>query len=189
VTVFELLVIAIALCAAGAVGASLYFLSRGNRRRAGRVGAGLAVSLAIYLGIVAAVALTTKQRVVPMGEDQCFDDLCVAVVKSEGKENRYEVTLRISSRARRRVMRAPDLAVYLIDGAGREYRDSEAGPGRPLTDFLRPGESFETVRIFTVLRGVSDLSLVVSHGGWPGWFIIGENNSLLHKPTVVPLRR
>ena len=188
-TIFDLLFIAIFFCSVGALGASVYFFFRRNRRRARRLATGVAVWVLIYLLIVVVVALEAPQRIVSLGEDQCYDDLCFAIVKWDMKGNHCAVTVRVSSRARRRVQRAPDAAVYLIDGAGRDYRQSEAGNGRPITDFLRPGESFETVRIFTLPAGARDISAAVSHGGgFPGWFIIGERNSILHKPTVVRLK-
>jgi hypothetical protein len=188
VTIFDLLFIAIFFTSLAALGGTLFFLFRRRYRRAGRVAAGLAIFLAVYLLLVVGVAVTTPTRYIPLGVDQCFDDFCLAVLKSEVKDSRCAVTVRVSSRARRRVQKAPDAALYLIDGAGREYRESEAGPGRPMTDFLRPGEWFETVRIFTLSQGASEISAVVSHGGgFPGWFIIGERNSFMHKPTVVRL--
>ena len=188
-TIFDLLFIAIFFCAVGAAAACIHFVIRGKRRRAGRIAAGTAAGVAVYLLTVVAVALASPQRIIPLGEDQCFDDFCLAVMKSERKGSRCEVTVRVSSRARRRVQRAPAAAVYLVDGAGREYRRSEAGPGRAMTDFLRPGESFEAIRIFTLPADARDIMAVVSHGGgFPAWFIIGERNSFLHKPTVVRLQ-
>jgi len=188
VTIFDLLFIAIFFSSIAALCGALYFLFRRRYRRAGRIATGLAIFLAVYLLIVVVVAVTTPVRYIRLGVDQCFDDFCLAVMQSEIKDNRCAVTVRVSSRAKRRVQRAPDAALYLIDGVGREYRQSEAGPGRPMTDFLRPGESFETVRIFALPQGASNISAVVSHGGgFPGWFIIGERNSFMHKPTVVPL--
>ena len=137
-TVFDLLFIAVFSGTIGALAASVYFLVRGRYRHAGRIAGGLSGFLAIYLLIVVLVALATPQRFLALGEDQCFDDFCVAVMRSEIKDGHCRVIVRVSSRAKRRVQRAPDAAVYLIDSAGREYRRSEAGRGRPMTDFLRP---------------------------------------------------
>jgi hypothetical protein len=188
VTIFDLLFIATFSTTLGAIATSLFFLFRRNYRRAGRTAAGTGVLAAVYLLIVVVVALATPERGVGLGEDQCFDDICLAIVMSEIKASRCAVTVSVSSRARRRVQRARDAELYLIDSAGNKYHESEPGLGRPLTDLIRPGESYETIRIFSVPAGGGGLSAVVSHGGgFPGWFIIGERNSLLHKPTVVRL--
>ena len=47
------------------------------------------------------------------------------------------------------------------------------------------------MRVFRVPAGLDHVDVVTPHGGGPGTFIIGDDTSLLHQPTVirVPLAR
>jgi hypothetical protein len=152
----------------------------------------LGLFLGGYLGIVIAVSLASPRRVVPMGEDQCFDDWCIAVVKarhlSKNDSQTCEVTLRVSSRARRVTQRERDVRVYLLDGRGTRY-DPIADPAADRFDIpLKPQEAANATRSFELPADARDLFLVVSHEGWfPSAFIIGDSESLFHKPTVVRL--
>lgn len=204
-TIFDLLFLVLAPTALLTLLRALYLLVRGRRRQGLRVLKWLGASLAVYLGIVVAVALLTPRRVLAIGEDRCFDDWCVAVEQAaaasqigstaaQGKF--YIVTLRVSSRALRVSQRAPDAAAQLEDGEGRTYYPSPAGQHayetqngatKSMGDLIEPEGSFHTVRVFDVPMDATHVGLVVRHGGGPGMFIIGDDQHPLHKSTIVPL--
>jgi hypothetical protein len=146
----------------------------------------------VYLCVLVLVSLTSPGRVVKLGENQCFDDWCIAVtdVRRETTDSgpTLAVTFRISSRAKRRAQRENGLSVYLVDGHGRRYDPAPAPDAPPFGTLLQPGEAVTTSRVFPIPADIGQLGLVVSHGGgFPVCVIIGDSESLFHKPTVVQL--
>ena len=191
-TLFDLLFIAVFFgTIVMLVLAGVAFLRR-RRARAIAIMRRLGIFAGVYLGIVILVALVSPRRVLHVGDDQCWDDWCIAVtnVRRHTAEDAhtYEVTLRISSRARRRAQRALDAQVYLIDDRGRCY-DPEPDPTAiPLDILLQPLEAVSVTRVFHVPADARDPALVASLGrGFPGLFIIGDPARLFHKRTVVRL--
>jgi hypothetical protein len=88
--------------------------------------------------------------------------------------------------------------VHLIDGAGRWYAvspqgqnawEAQYGPAAPLTSTLPVEQSLITVQIFDLPNDARDVGLMVEHpvGPSPSLFIIGDDASLFHKPTIVRL--
>ena len=145
--------------------------------------------LAAYLVTVAAASLTTPQRLIQMREAQCFDDWCIAVDRAvptaAGRDVEYTVTLRVFSRARRRTQRENGVSVYVLDDRGRRYEPRDDPRAVPLDVQLRAGESVTTTRSFVLPADAENPGLVVAHARFPGMFIIGDNESLFHKPSVV----
>lgn len=83
-------------------------------------------------------------------------------------------------------------AATVFDSEGRSYSPSpeglralelsgEAGP--PLSTPLRPGESYTTALVFDLPPGVREPVLLLNESSLPTRFIIGHENSLLHKRT------
>ena len=110
---------------------------------------------ALYIGVVyLSTALSTKQ-LVPRGTPFCNDDWCLAVetVKqsAEGIHTRYDITLKISSRARGRAQRENGASdVFLEDAQGRRF-DALAGPPDVLLNvLLQPGQAVRAQRHFDV---------------------------------------
>ena len=156
----------------------------------------LVVGWAGYLLIVGLVSATTPQRIVPMGQDRCFDEMCFAVVHAEtasqlGPESQpahangmfYIVTVRVSSRSRGRAQSEGGLRAMLWE-AGKSYdvspegqRAWEAANGETirLTARLQPGESVTSVQVFDLPTQSTAPGLVLSHGFTPGYFVIGES--------------
>src|SRR6185369_8807463 len=99
--------IATAVCAA-----------RGQFARAGRILRRLGLGAAVYFAIVITVSVFSPQRVYHVGDTQCFDDWCIQVVGAQWTATptagRYEVTLRLSNRAKRRPMGEKGTVVYLV---------------------------------------------------------------------------
>ena len=107
-SVFEPLFLLLVLVTGFTLVTALAFLVRGKFARAVRIGRRLAVGAAIYFAIVIAVSLVTPRREFRVGDTQCFDDWCIAVVEAHRAESppatSYDVMLRLSNRARRTPM-------------------------------------------------------------------------------------
>jgi hypothetical protein len=66
---------------------------------------------------------------------------------------------------------------------GQRALDATQSGGTPLTSPLRPGESYTTEVVFDLPAGVKTATLLVNEGEWITHFVIGHENSLLHKQT------
>jgi hypothetical protein len=80
--------------------------------------------------------------------------------------------------------------VLLVDDTGRSYAPSPegkaafsrmAGTSTPLTQPLRPGESYTTDLVFDVPSDARGLRLLITEDDPKTRFVIGHENSLLHK--------
>jgi len=80
--------------------------------------------------------------------------------------------------------------VLLVDDRGRSFAPSPEGqiafaqingPSTPLTQPLRPGESYTTDFVFDVPSDVQTLRLLITEDDPETRFVIGHENSLLHK--------
>jgi hypothetical protein len=52
---------------------------------------------------------------------------------------------------------------------------------------VEAGGSFTYTAVFDLPSGITKPGLVITHGAFPGAIIIGDPQSLLHKPTIVRL--
>ena len=158
----------------------------------------LGVYLACYAAVLAIVALTTPRRVLAAGERNCFDDWCVAGVSVEpaaagdaagavpAGERLWVATLEGSSDAKRVRQRALDAHALLEDATGRRRAPCAAPLGaHALADQLGPGESFMVEEPFLLPAERRPAGLVVLHGALLGAVIIGDDQSLLHAPTLL----
>lgn len=202
---FELLFIALFFVSLMLAVGMLVLLVRGRNQTAGRILIALAVVWAVYLSIVAAVAIHTPGRTIPVGQDLCFDEMCFAVVNTQtasqlGPSGQsvtahgvfYIVTIRVSSRSRSRTQSEDGLRALLRD-SGKNYpvsaegqRAWEAVNGKtnPLTTRLAPHDSVISVQVFDVPREGTPPGLVLTHGFTPGYFVIGES-PLFHEPEMM----
>jgi hypothetical protein len=194
VTLFDLAFILLFLAAVVTLLVAAGQALRGRVAEAGRVLRRLGIAAVGYLLVVALAGLVTPRRVLAVGDEQCSDDWCIAVAgvssAGVGDARRYEVTFRVSSRARRVVQRERNVVVYLRDASGRRYEAQPEPATEPRFDVqLSPGEAVSTVRSFIVPAGARDVGLVVARGGvpFPTCCIIGDEGSVLHKRTVVRL--
>lgn len=104
------------------------------------------------------------------------------------------VTAQVTSQAKRVSQRELDAQVYLVDGARRRYDVSLTGQraldaagqgGQPLDALIAPGGSFTHVVVFDTPADASQFALVVTHSAFPGAVIIGDDQSLFHRPTLM----
>jgi len=188
-----------------AVSRIVWRLARGRLTDAKRSAARLAGFLALYFAVLLAVSMTTPGKRVPVGESQCFDEWCIAVVGVEKPASIggvrpngvfWIVNARVSNRGRGRGQRETGAFAYLLDRDGHRFDPSPEGQaalarqgtgGSRLTAFVDPGGSFSSRIVFDVPPSARDLAFVKSTGWFPVAFIIGDPGSLLHRRTVVDL--
>ena len=151
----------------------------------------------VYLCVLIGVSLEQRQRVVPIGGAQCFDEMCFTVMKVEEvpgfliRDGRrlVRVTIRVTNRGRK-AQREGSVWAYLVDAKGRVWDQSSGVNGVGLTARLAGGDSVVSEPIFNVAADATGLGLVFTHGRWqPGVLVIGDSDSLFHKKTVVALGR
>jgi hypothetical protein len=73
-------------------------------------------------------------------------------------------------------------AVILIDEQGNRYAPVLLS-GTPLTKPLRPAESYTTDLAFDLPVNAKPASILINEDAWETRFVIGHENSLLHKKT------
>jgi hypothetical protein len=176
------------------VGVSLW---RGERQRVRRGVAWLVGVWVVYLCVVMGVSLGQRQRVVAMGEPQCFDEMCFRVTGVEEvpgfliRDGRrlLRVTVQVTNKGRKAQSEGL-IRAYLVDAQGRRWEMSPGVNGVELTARVAGGGSVVSEPVFKVAADASGLGLVLTHGRWqPGLLVIGDSDSLLHKRTVVGLGR
>jgi hypothetical protein len=182
--------------AIGAVGVGVS-LARGERERVRR-GVGWLVGVwVVYLCVVVGVSLRQPQRVVAMGEPQCFDEMCFTVTKVEelpdflNRDGRRLVRVSVRVMNNGRKMQGEGLIwAYLVDAQGRQWKQSPGVNGVELRARVAGGGSVMSEPVFRVAGNATGLRLVLTRGRWqPGMLVIGDSDSLLHKKTVVELGR
>src|SRR5712692_486018 len=70
---------------------------------------------------------------------------------------------------------------FAPSSVGQMAFDRINGPSRPLTQALRPGESYTTEFVFDVPKDAQGLRLQITEDDPETRFVIGHENSLLHK--------
>lgn len=181
--------------AVGGLGVTVSF-ARGERSKAKRhLGWIMGVWL-LYLAVLVTVSLTARRREVAAGKEQCFHQICAAVVKTDvmpgylahNGERVVQVTIRITNRSALRSRSDSGLGVYLLDAQGRRWPEVPGLEGVRLTATIAPRASVMSQPVFKVPKDATDLGLVLTHArGLPGTLVIGGPDSLMHPPLVVPL--
>jgi hypothetical protein len=170
-----------------------------------QLGLFVGIYVSVYALLLVSLALFSPQQVLAMHQLRCFDDWCASVEmvelqpsigRVEARGAFYIVTLRVSSRAKRITQRALDAGVYLLDKQGKRYDVSIQGQqaleaaglaGLPLNSPVDAGASFTSTTVFDLPSNSAQPSLVITHGAFPGIIIIGDDQSFLHKPTIIQL--
>ena len=170
---------------------------RGERQKVRRGVAWLIGVWVIYLCVLIGVSLVQRQRVVAMGEPQCFDDMCFTgsgVEEVPGfliRDGRrlVRVTVRVTNKGKK-AQREGLIQAYLVDGQGRRWEESPGVNGVRLTSRVPAGDSVIGEPVFKVAADATGLGLVLTHGRrQPGVLVIGDSDSWLHRRTVVELGR
>ena len=176
------------------VGVSLWRGERGRMRR----GVGWLVGVwAAYVMVVVGVSLAQRQKVVQIGEPQCFDEMCFTVIRVEEvpgyliRDGRRLIRVSVEVRNRGRKAQSEGLIwAYLVDAQGRRWEESAGVEGVGLTARVTGGGAVVSEPVFKVTGDAKGLGLVLTHGRWQaGLLVIGDSDSLLHRRTVVELGR
>ena len=207
-TLFDLLFILVLLGSIILLAVTVILALSGRRRKAIRLLRFLGIALAVYLLIVAVVAVAMPQKILSRDQSRCFDEMCFQVadvknVTSIGSETRRTiaqaghsfciVTVRITCRGHGHAQSEGGVIGSLVDARGATYHVSEAGQRAydgahgttpPLTARVAPGETVLSVQVFDIPSQAPGLGLHIGHSG-PGLFIIGDDESPLHKPTLI----
>jgi hypothetical protein len=176
------------------VGVSLW---RGERERVRRGVAWLVGVWVVYLFVLVGVSLGQRQRVVAIGEAQCFDEMCFTVTGVEElpgfliRDGRRLIRVSVQVKNKGRTAQSEGLIwAYLVDSQGRRWAESPGVNGVGLTARVGGGGSVVSEPVFKVAKDATGLGLVLTHG-WrqPGVLVIGDSDSWLHRRTVVDLGR
>jgi hypothetical protein len=169
---------------------------RGERERVRRGIAWLVGVWVVYMFVLIGVSLVQRQKVVAIGEMQCFDDMCFTVTKAEEvpgfliRDGRrlVRVSVKIANRGKKAQSESL-LRTYLVDAQGRQWQESAGVNGVRLTAKVAGGDSAVSEPVFKVAADATNLGLVLTHGPWqPGVLVIGDSDSWLHRRTVVDLK-
>jgi hypothetical protein len=181
----------------GALGVSVS-LARREREKALHGLGWIAGVWVVYVVALVTVSLVQRQRVVAMGQEQCFDEMCFAVVGVDevpgflirDGSRLVRVSVRVSNGGLGRAQSERLMRAYLLDAQGRRWEESEGVSGVRLTARVAAGDSVVSEPVFKVAGDATGLELVLTHG-WkqPGVLVIGDSDSWLHRRTVVKLGR
>ncbi|HYE95771.1 MAG TPA: hypothetical protein VD962_06145 [Rubricoccaceae bacterium] len=193
--------------------AALLFGRRIGRPRLAQAAALAATAwVALYALALVSVSLSSRERVLRVGERQAFCgfyldchmglavervETAVALGDQQATGRFYVVTLRVSSDARRATLRLGGPALVVRDAEGRTYRRDRAAehalaaegrPTTPLTREVAAGGSFLTTVVFDLPPGADEPRLVVTDARGVDRVIesvlIGDEDSFLHARTV-----
>jgi len=191
-TAFDLLFIILFFVLVFFLLAAVWFASRKQFDRAGRILKRILIFSAVYFTIVVSLSLISPRQEMKPGDRQCFDDMCVSVNAYQrilqGSAMKYRVEMELFNRGRGVSQRENNLVMYLTDDQGRRYDPVPDSTYPAFNALLKPNESILVNRSYLIPQGVQGISAVIAHeGGFPiGWFIIGYD-SWFRKPPQVPL--
>ena len=171
-------------------------LIRGTAKLFGAAGA-------IYLALLFGFSLASRSKILDRGQEKYFCEidchLAYSIVDVQGQpkgaSSRYLVTVRSRfdetttspSRPKDIPLTPASRDILLVDASGRRYAAADT-QGTPLLTRLKPGESYTTQIMFEVPQSAKGLRmLITTTPAWADYFVIGEENSLLHKKTYFAL--
>lgn len=179
----------------GILGVALSFMQHERKKARHHLGWIAGVWL-LYIAVLLTISLTSRSRSVPQGQDQCFNTLCFAVIKTEkipgyleGNDQRLlRVSIRITNHSRDKKKSDKRLQVYLVDAQNRRWDEIAGLEGVPLSTAVLPGNSILSEPVFRIAGDATGLRLILTHGhGLPYAFLLGDRDSLLHPAVSVPL--
>lgn len=185
-----LLVLLIGWTAVGAVGVAISF--KRNEREKGLKNLGwIAAVWSVYLAVLLGTSLFQGQRTVPAGKAQCFDEMCFTVTGTEevpGYLMQQGRLLRVHVSIQNRGKKPQGeslLHAYLVDQQGRRWLEVPGLTGVRLTTRVSGGETVISEPVFKLPPDAIPAGLVLTHGRLqPGVLVIGDPDSLLHRPTL-----
>jgi predicted NBD/HSP70 family sugar kinase len=207
-TIFDLLLFLLVL----ATVVSLLIVAGALLFRRWRFAQRLAVSLlsvwAVYLAAGTLIAALSPQRVLAIGDDRCFDEMCFAVtgfqrtptIESPAGITHahgvfYIVSARVRSRSNGRAQREVGRKGLMVDQAANSYEASQEGmqalasvdgPLPGLDADVAPGQSVSTKLVFDVPANIPGLAFTLGTNilFFPPRIILASDDHFLHKPTI-----
>lgn len=204
-TLSDLLFLVAMLSTVGATLRIAYLLLRKRRAQAGRAARRWAIFAGVYCAALLVTSMLQPRAVVALGEPRCFDEWCVAVDGatrrasiggSRARGDYVIVSTRILNRGRGRRQRERDVYALLRDEHGatrRQTVDGQAalirstGGASQLTDSIDAGASERVELVFDVPSDAQSFQFMVAHAWFPHALIIGDAESVFHRPAVVEL--
>jgi hypothetical protein len=157
---------------------------------------------AIYVGAILAFSLTSHEQVLARGEEKHFCEIDCHLAYSIASTSQSKTFAQATANAAFTVVTiktrfdeatiAPwrgngllypnSRVLTLFDERGNRYAPT-AQSGTPLTSPLRPAESYTTDIAFDLPADAKPTVLLINEGEWETHFVIGHENSPLHKKT------
>jgi uncharacterized membrane protein YidH (DUF202 family) len=196
--------------------AFVYTLVKRNFRANKLVLAAAVIVVGVYIGVLLLFSLRSNEQALARGQEKHFCELdchlaysIVAVTDSKtiGSANANgafrSITIKtrfdentISPRRGNGLLYPNSRVVMLVDDQGRKYEpdptaqqvlQSTNAIGSPMTTPLRPGEAYTTTIAFDLPPDAHNPTLIITEGEWLTHFVIGHENSPLHRRTVFQL--
>lgn len=188
-TLFEPLFIAGLVALFTGVILSAFRWGRGNRTGATRLLKKLCLWVAAYMAIDIAVGLASSREFHMVGDIQCYDDWCICPIGARRThDGLVEVSMELSSRARRVPQGERGTHAYLLDLEGHRYDALSVPTNVRFDTLLQPSQKVMAVRQFRIPAQVSQVHFVYEHGGFPvQLFIIGQAGSWIYGPPITLL--
>jgi hypothetical protein len=189
VTIFELLFTAALVALILGLITCAFRWTRGNSVGALELLRLLTVWTALYLTVDIAVAVLSPRESHKAGVAQCFDDWCIRPIEAyRTPTGLVEITMELSSRAKRISQGEQGTVAYLLDLEGHRYDAVPEEITVPFDTMLEPGQSVMAVRLFRVPVRQNKVNFVYEHDGFPiQLFIIGQAGSWIHGPPITSL--
>ena len=178
----------------------VYRLARRQFAKAKTTALVLVAGIVVYMGALVISSLTSTSAVLALSQNKCFDEWCAAVtdiaaLPADNGTQDFVVALKISNTGRGRAQRPDTPHVFVVDAGQKVYDvsaaaqsayESQNGPPPAVGQLIQAGTAFTTSLVFRLLAGTK-ANLVITEGGWPTYFIIGDEGSLWHKQSLTPL--
>ena len=172
----SLLLLVTALAVVVLIAVVVTALPRGRRRNARRSGTALLVLVMLYAAVLIGTSVSSRPRTLRGGEWKCFDDWCVTLSSVAPAPSGRELSLAVRNAGRGRVQR-PDAPHAYLELVGRAR--IELHPAG-LDQQLAAGQ---TAEVTCPIAWTGTGRLVVTEGGWPSRFVIGDENTAWHART------
>lgn len=190
-----LLLILVGWTAVGLLGVGISFVQQQRRKAVRHAGSIMAVWV-IYLATLISVSLLQPQKFVAVGTPQCYDEMCFTVLGFDEVpgyllhgSKLVRVKVGIANRGHKSESESR-IRAYLIGKQGSGWHEVPGLSGVRLTVRVPAGGSTVSEPVFKVDSDGVPEGLVFTHGQWqPGVLVIGDSDSLFHRPTVARLTR
>jgi hypothetical protein len=172
----------------------LVFLALGRFRQAGNIFRWWSVCAAGYVALTVAVSLLTPQAIVNPGQSYCNDNWCISIRSVTKRQLAHDIAVKADARVftdETNVKQSiKGASLYLVDEHNRRFPLIADPAVTPFDTELNPGQSLDTTLTFLAAPDAQRLFLKIDWGGdglvkFLVKFVIGNDRSLLHRPTLL----